>query len=84
MYAFLYNNIKWLYQPKHSPIVFRRFAPAETLAQYCSIELGPSVLVMGPMNDFCIGRPAKSHGISVSLQKWCMISRSRDNLTQSH
>ena len=29
-------------------------------------------------------RPAKSHGTSVSLQKWCMISRSHGNVTKSH
>ena len=29
-------------------------------------------------------RPAKSHGISVSLQKWGMISRSHGNITKSH
>ena len=29
-------------------------------------------------------RPAKSHGISVSLQKWTMISRSHGNVTKSH
>ena len=29
-------------------------------------------------------RPAKSHGISVSLQKWSMISRSHGNVNKSH
>ena len=29
-------------------------------------------------------RPAKSHGISVSLQKWSMISRSHGIVTKSH
>ena len=38
---------------------------------------------------YCLGfttyhRPAKSHGISVSLQKWGMISRSHGNVTKSH
>ena len=28
--------------------------------------------------------PAKSHGISVSLQKWSTISRSHGNATKSH
>ena len=32
--------------------------------------------------DVC--RPAKSHGISVSLQKWCTISRCHGNVTKSH
>ena len=26
----------------------------------------------------------KCHGISASLQKWCMISRSHGNVTKSH
>ena len=31
-----------------------------------------------------VHRPAKSHGISVSFQKWSMISRSHGNVTKSH
>ena len=29
-------------------------------------------------------KSAKSHGISVSLQKWGMLSRSHGNVTKSH
>ena len=29
-------------------------------------------------------RPAQYHGISASLQKWNMISRSHGNVTKSH
>ena len=29
-------------------------------------------------------RPVKSHGISVSLQKWDMVSRSHGHVTKSH
>ena len=50
----------------------------------CCLSPGSFIASSSTPIQWIVSKPAKSHGISVSLQKSCVISRSHGNVTKSH